>query len=162
MLVVVIPYAHPGGLPMLPALLLFLVAADSPKPEPDKNELKKVQGTWLVTEQVHGGKKLPGKELAKLVVEISGKKITTREAGELREETTVILLDPKAKPAAVDLKVTQGPDIDKVVKAIYKIEGDALTVCVAEPDKDRPTAFAGKEGTGHTLMVFKKVKKTEK
>ena len=107
----------------------------------------------------HGGKKTAAKELAKLQLEVSGSKMTTREGGEVKEEDTIIALDAKAKPAAMDLKIDSGSDIDKGVKAIYKLEGDTLTICVAEPGKDRPKAFAGKEGSGHTLMVFKKAKK---
>ena len=48
---------------------------------------------------------------------------------------------------------------DKVVKGIYKFDDDKLTLCLAEPGKDRPKAFAGKAGSGHTLLVLLKQKK---
>jgi len=38
------------------------------------------------------------------------------------------------------------------------LEGDTLKSCVAPIGKDRPTEFASKPGTGHTLRLFKKAK----
>ena len=141
---------------MLTAVLLLLFSADAPKVEPDKDEVKALQGKWLVKEHEHGGKKTAAKVLANLSLEVSGSKMTTRDAGNLKEGTSIVAIDAKAKPATLDLKVESGSDAGKVVKAIYKLEGDTLTICVAEPGKDRPKAFAAREASGHTLMVFKK------
>jgi uncharacterized protein (TIGR03067 family) len=141
------------GLVLLGCLGLVLNAG------PDEQELKKLAGHWTVSQQEHGGKKVAAKDLADLAVEIAGARLTTRERGDVKEGSSIVALDHKAKPAAIILKITTGADVDRVVKGIYKLEGDTLTICVAEPDKDRPTAFASKEGTGHTLLVFKRVKK---
>jgi uncharacterized protein (TIGR03067 family) len=137
-----------------------LALTDAPKKAgPDGQELKKLAGHWAVIQQEHGGKKAAAKELAALAVEIAGQRMTTREGSDVKEDTTIISLDPKAKPAVIDLKIASGADIDKVVKGIYKLDGDTLTICVAEPGKDRPKAFEAKMGTGHTLLVFKREKK---
>jgi uncharacterized protein (TIGR03067 family) len=141
---------------MLAALMLVLFA-DTPKV--DKAELKKLQGKWTVTAHEHGGMKTPAKELTSLVLEVKGAKMITHEGDKLKEGTSIIALDPKAKPAALDLKVDTSDDAGKVVKAIWKRSGDTLTICVAEPGKDRPTEFDGKKDSGHTLMVFKKAAK---
>jgi uncharacterized protein (TIGR03067 family) len=141
-------------------LLAYLALAEAPKAsEPDKAELKKLEGAWVITAQEHGGKKTPAKDLLSLSMTVEGKQMRTREGADLKEDATIVLLDPKAKPAAIDVKIASGSDVDKVVKGIWKLDGDTLTVCVAEPGKDRPTAFEAKEGTGHTLLVFKKGKK---
>jgi uncharacterized protein (TIGR03067 family) len=141
---------------MLTALLLLAIA-DAPKV--DQEELKKLQGKWIVTEHEHGGKKTPVKELMKLRLEVQGSKMITYEAGELKEGTTIIGLDSKAKPATLDLKVETTADAGKVVKAIWKRTGDTLTICVAEPGKDRPKEFAGRKDSGNTMLVFKKAAK---
>lgn len=141
-------------------LLSCFALVDTPKkPALDPGELKKLAGQWVVTQQEHGGKKVPAKALLNLAVEVAGNRMTTRERNEVKEGTTIVVLDPKARPAAIDLKITTGADADKVVKGIYKVEGETLTMCVTEPGKDRPTTFAAKEGTGHTLLVFKRLKK---
>ncbi len=139
------------------AALMLVLFADTPKV--DKTELTKLQGKWTVTAHEHGGVKSPAKELANLTLQVEGTKMSTYEGDNLKEGTTIILLDPKAKPATLDLKVDTSDDAGKEVKAIWKRSGDTLTICVAEPGKDRPTEFAGKKDTGHTLMVFKKATK---
>jgi uncharacterized protein (TIGR03067 family) len=142
---------------MLAALILVLFA-DAPKV--DKAELKRLQGKWSVMAHEHGGMKTPAKELASLVLEVKGAQMITHEGDKLKEGTSIIALDPKAKPAAtLDLKVDTSDDAGKLVKAIWKRSGDTLTICVAEPGKDRPTEFEGKKDSGHTLMVFKKAAK---
>ena len=125
----------------------------------DEPGLKKLQGKWQLTGQEHGGKKAAAKEVAGITLEVSKAGFTTREGVDVKEDASVVHLDAKARPAALDLKITAGPDLDKVVKGVWKLEGETLTVCIAEPGKDRPKEFKASEGTGHTLLVFKKLKK---
>jgi hypothetical protein len=40
--------------------------------------------------------------------------------------------------------------------AIYAIERDRLTYCVAPPGKPRPTGFVTKEGDGYTLVTLRR------
>ena len=41
--------------------------------------------------------------------------------------------------------------------AIWRLEGDVLTYCVAEPGRPRPTEFATSKGDGRTLVVLKRL-----
>jgi uncharacterized protein (TIGR03067 family) len=125
----------------------------------DKDALAKLQGTWQLTSQEHGGKKSDAKEIAAITLEVKGAKFTIRDGVDVKEDASVEALDSKAKPTTIDVKITAGPDLDKVVKGLWKRDGDALTICVAEPGKERPKEFAAKEGTGHTLFVFRLPKK---
>ena len=59
-------------------------------------------------------------------------------------------------PDSVDLKPEKGSQ-DKV-KAIYKLEGDKLTICFALDGKDRPKEFATKDGSFTILMTWQKDK----
>jgi uncharacterized protein (TIGR03067 family) len=143
----------------MPWILAAALLACQDKSDVDAAELKKLAGAWAVQSHEHGGNKTPAKELASLSVSFAGKKTTTREKDDVKEESEVVLLDPKAKPGQIDVKITSGDDKGKLVKGIYKLDDDKLTVCVAEPGKDRPKAFAGKQGTGHTLLVLLRQKK---
>jgi hypothetical protein len=42
---------------------------------------------------------------------------------------------------------------------IYKLDDGTFTLCYARPGKGRPTDFKAKEGSGHSLSVWKQVKK---
>jgi hypothetical protein len=44
-----------------------------------------------------------------------------------------------------------------VGRAIYKVDGDTLTVCMALPG-ERPTEFAASSGSGLALLTFKRAK----
>src|SRR4051794_7154992 len=152
-----VPSPRRSAAMLLVTVALLLAAGD--KKDVDAAELKKFAGAWAIQSQEHGGQKTPMKELASLAVTVTGAKAVTKNGDEVAEESEVLLLDPKAKPAAIDLKVLSGGDRGKVVKGIYKFDDDRLTLCVAEPGKDRPTEFAGKQGTGHTLLVLLRQKK---
>lgn len=41
-------------------------------------------------------------------------------------------------------------------KAIYAIEGDRMTYCVAPPGKPRPSGFVTRKGDGYTLASLKR------
>lgn len=124
----------------------------------DEAALKKLQGAWRVTAQEHGGKRSPAKGLASLTLEVAGSRFTTRDGTDVKEDAEAAQLDAKTKPAAIDLKITAGPDRDKVIRGIWKLDGDELSVCIAEPGRERPKEFKGAEGTGQTLLVFKRAK----
>ena len=64
-------------------------------------------------------------------------------------------LDPLKKPKATDDILPDG----KMIHGIYQLDGDMLKSCVAAAGKERPAEFAAGAGTGHTLRVFKRVKK---
>lgn len=122
----------------------------------DREALKGLQGKWAVASMEHGGKHSKPADLAALTLEIDGTRFTARDGVDTKEDAKVIALQARAKPATIDLQITAGTDLDKVIRGIWKRDGDALTVCVAEPAKERPKAFAAREGTGHTLFVFRR------
>jgi hypothetical protein len=41
-------------------------------------------------------------------------------------------------------------------EGIYTLSGDALTYCVAAPDRPRPTEFTTVKGDGNTLVTLKR------
>jgi uncharacterized protein (TIGR03067 family) len=142
-------------------VVAFLVSSAAlleapPAASVDSTLLKKLQGKWLLAGQEHGGKKTPAKEILTITLEVSKTNFTTREGSDVKEDASVVHLEGKGKPAAIDLKITAGPDLDKIVKGVWKLDGEGLTICIAEPGKDRPKAFAAREGTGHTLLTFRR------
>ena len=140
-------------------LLSIALFADAPKVAPDEAALAKLQGKWQQSREEHGGKSAPAKDLVGQTLEVNSVRTTARDGDEVKEEAKITALDPKAEPALIDMEITKGDGKGKTLAGIWKLEGGKLTICVAEPGKARPTSFAGKEGTGHTLLVFERGKK---
>jgi uncharacterized protein (TIGR03067 family) len=69
-------------------------------------------------------------------------------------------LDPAAKPhASMDLEITDSPDgngTKRSGKAIYKVDGDKLQICVSLPGQDRPSEFANIDEVQYKFELKKK------
>ena len=69
-------------------------------------------------------------------------------------------LDPAAKPhASMDLEITDSPDgngTKRSGKAIYKVDGDRLQICVSLPGQDRPSEFANIDEVQYKFELKKK------
>lgn len=123
--------------------LAVLLAAPAPK------ELKKpdptIVGEWTIESVVLMGKPLPVPGPSTLTFKADG----TCEASEGnggKPEITHFTYDPKQKPAHIDLA-----ESDRMKSlGIYKVEEDALTICLAT-DGERPTKFE----SGDKILVFK-------
>jgi uncharacterized protein (TIGR03067 family) len=140
-------------------LLILFSLLNAEETTLDKDALKSLQGKWLMTAGEHGGKEKPIKEVAAHALEVDGAKLVIREESEVKEDAKITRLTT-GKVGEMDVIITAGPDLDKVIKGIWKLEsGNKLSICIAEPGKERPTKFEGKEGTGHTLLQFTKPKK---
>lgn len=108
-----------------------LVRSDEAKVTGD---LKKMQGTWILKA---GDNDLPWV--------FDGETMKAKLADQ--EYVTKVTVNEKASPhPAIDIEIVEGPEESKgkSVKGIYKLEDDALTLCVALPDIDsRPNEFKG-------------------
>ena len=149
----------------------LFIAADAPKADPMKKELRKFQGTWIVESFTADGKEL---------AELKGKKITfTGDQmalfGEADRKGT-IKIDPSKNPRQIDI---QDPENEKKKRqptpGLYEFNGDTLKLAVADSvektAKDgktgkiieetftvgkRPTTFDGKDGIVIVLTREKK------
>jgi len=124
-----------------------LASADDKKVE---ESLKAIQGAWVSTENSGFDSSWT----------FSGDDLKSSVNG--TEYVCKVSADPKAKPhATVDLVIKDGPDEAKgqTAKAIYKLDGEKLFLCVALPGRDRPKDFEQVDDESY-LFELKKEKKS--
>jgi uncharacterized protein (TIGR03067 family) len=114
-----------------------------------------LEGNWTAIAGIIEGKKLPEDEVKKaaLIVNFTKDgKYTVISMGKKIESGTY-KLDAKAKPATIDLTITEGKDKDKTQFGIYKLEGDQVSFAIASVDiKTRPTNFDGGKDAEVTIL----------
>jgi uncharacterized protein (TIGR03067 family) len=132
----------------------MLIAADNAK-DKDKKAADKIQGTYTVVSVVRDGEDLPDAKDA--MVTYTADKYTVKTKDEMHGGTYT--LDSTQKPKEIDSTPAQGDNKDKVLKGIYKLEGDTLTICMPmKSEQDRPKAFESKQGSGLLLVILKRQK----
>ena|SRR5438309_8995474 len=113
-----------------------------------------IQGTWRPSEAELGGQKYPDefRKTIKLVVKDDKYTVTV---GQAVDEGTIKLM-PSAKPKAMDITGTEGPNKGKTFPAIYERNGDTLRICYDLSGKKRPTEFKSEPGTQLFLVTYKR------
>jgi len=140
--------------------LAVTVAAPGPKEAPKKKEDPTIVGSWKLEKAEFGGMALPagaiGEELS-LTFNQDGSVVATKN-GKVEPDGGRFTHDPKKSPAEFDLTETRGGAKEMIIRGIYKIEGEMLTLCMS-PMGERPTKFESPAGGQTIIMTFKKLKK---
>jgi uncharacterized protein (TIGR03067 family) len=139
---------------------LLLAGSAGGAPGGDRERL---EGTWVLSSLEINGQVVPLTDaktgrpafVARLAVKGDRYVLT---AGENRLAMTH-RLDPRASPKRIDLTALAGPDKGQTFQGIYKLEGDAFTVCrPADPGQARPKTFATRPASGLMLGVWKRAR----
>jgi uncharacterized protein (TIGR03067 family) len=140
--------------PLLLIAPVILLSADFATADDDKAAGKgPLEGAWKLASVQLGGQALPMEKLHEARLVVRGPKYSFT-LGDTRLEMTHELLTDQ-RPGAMNLKIAEGQDKGKVYHAIYKLEGDRLTVCRSiHPDQERPTQFASKTDSELLLVVW--------
>ncbi|HEX4588930.1 MAG TPA: TIGR03067 domain-containing protein [Gemmataceae bacterium] len=128
--------------------------------DPAKDDLARLQGTWLTVSLVNDGKTLvdektppkPG-PVMKLVYE--GDKWIIK-VGNKTVAGGVFTIDSTKTPKEIDILDETGVKNAQTKLGIFEIDGDTYKYCLAPAGKPRPTAFVSKPGSGNSLGVSRR------
>lgn len=147
--------------------LLFvatLMIANVPADEPQSDE-DRLQGTWALQRGEAGGvslaEVLKEKGIQDLQIDFAGDAMTMRGLA-TRDFKYRFKLLPDENPKGIDSILAEAHGTTPKgtrVPGIYKIEGDTLTLCVANnPTDERPKKFESPAGATLSLLVLTRVK----
>jgi len=140
----------------------LLLAADGPEDVVEK-ENENLVGTWKVVSIEANGKEFPAEATKDFQFIFTADFLTRRKGGKL-ESRAGYKLDPSKSPKWLDMTgATDGKE--QSVPALYKLDGDTLTLCFRtdykkkpNEDRKRPEKLDGGEGTEQVLMALKREK----
>jgi len=115
-----------------------------------------IDGAWLPSSAELGGKKFSDEVRKTIKLVVKDDKYTVTVGAAVDQGT--VKLDPSAKPKALDITGTDGPNKGKKIPAIYERDGDTLRVCYDLSGKSRPTEFKSEAGTQLFLVTYKREK----
>jgi uncharacterized protein (TIGR03067 family) len=94
--------------------------------------------------------------MANLRLKFDGEKFTIT-IGAAEKKDGAFKLDPAKKSPTIDL--TPDDEKDRPALGIYKLDGDELTLAVAEPNNPRPTEFVPNKPGKVAVLILKREKK---
>jgi RNA polymerase sigma-70 factor (ECF subfamily) len=124
--------------------------------DPPKSDRDRLQGTWVPTSFKNEEKgEADDENLKHYKLIFSGDKLTMVGPYSGGDRKGTITLDPKATPKTIDVALEAGGEAG-VLRGLYKLDGDTLTLCYPNINQDRPVEFAAENGA--YLWVFKRSK----
>lgn len=115
-------------------------------------------GRWTVVAAERNGQ--AADDVKGHVLTLAGNRFTIKSKdGQVVYEGT-FTRDPAKTPATIDFVHTAGSAKGKTWLGIWKLEATKLTICdnAPDPSQPRPTAFATKPDSGHTLVRLERSK----
>lgn len=135
--------------------MALFVGAPMPKGPPKRPDPPALVGAWECTGITDSGRVNTADVEARIEIEFTADgKIRLTKRGKLEPDGTYAA-DPKAEPATMDFTLEPGGGL---LRGIYKVDGDTLTICCEDADRGRrPTRFAAPAGTKLMLLTFTRI-----
>jgi uncharacterized protein (TIGR03067 family) len=117
-----------------------------------------LQGSWKVIASEKNGEKSGPDEIKDLFLVFKGDVISIREAGKSSDRFT-FKIDPTKSIKEIDIVLQEGPQKGRVDRAIYRLDGKALAICIqTNKDSPRPREFVTRPDSNLWLVVLERSK----
>jgi uncharacterized protein (TIGR03067 family) len=113
-------------------------------------DLQRVQGDWVVAELIANGDKASEGDLARLKLKITGNEFAV-EASDGPQQGT-LKFNESTTPKSMDVTTLSGDEL----AGIYEFAGETFRIAYAANGGSRPAAFRSTDGSGITLITFKR------
>ena len=120
-----------------------------------KQELDKLQGSWILESVETKGMELPKDKIAQNVLVIRGDKFTSMRGEKVLAEAT-IKIDPTKSPKWIDQTFKNKEGKLVVRPGIYELTGDTLRLAF---DRERPKELKTTPESSLNITVYKREKK---
>jgi uncharacterized protein (TIGR03067 family) len=138
------------------SLIIALVAQD-PKADQIKQDLKKLNGTWVaVSTEIEGKKQSALNDKSYWIFD--GDKLTSR-IKDKPGSGGIVRLDPTKDPRAIDIDFKTPEGTTGALVGIYQFSDDGTLWLAFAASQHRPVDFPTKPGSENRLIEFKKVKR---
>lgn len=116
-----------------------------------------LNGTWRPVSTKLGGSEFDDAALQSIELTIQDDNFSTDISGQA--ERGKIKLNPGTSPMSLDIVATEGPNVGKVVQAIFRLaDENRLMICYSLQKGVRPTEFVSTPENKYFLVVYQKGK----
>jgi len=138
------------------AVAVTFLFTTSTQARDDKADTQALQGSWSVASAELAGKPFPEQIVKNMSLTMKDGRYSVM-VGQTKDEGTA-KLDSSKTPKTMEITGTDGPNKGKTFLAIYKLNGDSLSICYDLSGKTYPTEFKTKPDTMLFLVEYKRDK----
>jgi uncharacterized protein (TIGR03067 family) len=125
---------------------------------PASDDVEALKGSWSGVSLTQGGKSAPEDLITKFKAKFDGRNYINLADGEVVEEGGYSI-DATKTPKTIDFEIRKGEGQGKKQLGIFQIDGDKLTLVVADPGSiDRPKSIKLEKTDPYVAVVLKRAK----
>ena len=117
-------------------------------------QLRALEGTWEFARLEVDGNNIPPNAVATSRLLIDGDRFRTESPEAIYEG--VFNINVEAQPHEIDIEFVEGPEAGNWNFGIFRVDGDALDICLDLNGRPRPMEFCAYPGSGHANETLKR------